>query len=393
MILPLTLLAITLAAPPTAEPPAFELIVVGEGDGVYARFGHAAFRAVDPKAKLDHVFNFGVTNFKRPNYIRDFLTGQVRFWGNVKPWGRTLERHRRRDRTVWRYPMHLTREERAALHARLRRDVQPEHREYVYDTFRENCATRLRDYLDDVTDGLVHRSLEGAPLGGSYRDDVRRAFAKMPPLLLLTEIIPGVPLDAPRTVWEHMYHPVKLGAALAQVKRADGRPLLGTPIVEYQRAGAPPLSGWPHRGQLFLVLWAAGVFVIARQLRHVGRRARALLAGGWAVFSGLLGVVLEVVAFGTVWPDMQQNTLVAGFVSLDLLLLAPAARMMLGRLEFAGPWVRRYLDVRLWLLVALIGLGLVYPQTFGGPLPPRLLALAGVFLLRAGFLHVQPARR
>jgi hypothetical protein len=146
-----------------------ELLVFGPGDDVFGRYGHAALRVVGP-GSADRVFNFGITDWTKPNYIRDFLTGRVRFWGNVKPWERARKSYVKWDRTIVRYPLELTPDEVDGLVARMEHDVLPEHREYVYDTFRDNCATRLRDYLDTATGGAVRRSLADDPLGPSYRE-------------------------------------------------------------------------------------------------------------------------------------------------------------------------------------------------------------------------------
>lgn len=359
-----------------------ELLVFSPGDDVFGRYGHAALRVIGP-GSADRVFNFGITDWTKPNYIRDFLTGRVRFWGNVKPWERARKSYVKWDRTIVRYPLELTRDEVDGLVARMEHDVLPEHREYVYDTFRDNCATRLRDYLDTATGGAVRRSLADDPPGPSYREDVRVAFAAYPGLLLLTEIIPGLPLDAPRSTWERMYRPAVLGDAIARVQVTRGgvtRPLTAGPIVDRQRDGPEPLTGWPNLGQAIIGAAAALLLGWVAAVRGRPARARATVALVLWAPAVALSLLLTVVAVGTIWPDMQQNWLLLALPPTDLALLPALRAVRAGRPpRFAGA-VRVYLVFRAASSLALAGLAPVV-DLFAGPLPPRLLALAVVAAL------------
>lgn len=359
-----------------------ELLVFGPGDDVFGRYGHAALRVVGP-GTTDRVFNFGITDWTKPNYIRDFLTGRVRFWGNVKPWERARKSYVKWDRTIVRYPLDLTQDEVDGLVARMEHDVLPEYREYVYDTFRDNCATRLRDYLDTATAGAVRRSLADDPPGPSYREDVRVAFAAYPGLLLLTEIIPGLPLDAPRSTWERMYRPAVLGDAIARVRVTRGgvsRPLTPGPIVDRQRDGPEPLTGWPNLGQVIIGAVAALLLGWVAAVRKRPARARATVAMVLWAPAVALSLLLTVVAVGTIWPDMQQNWLLLALPPTDLALLPALRAVRAGRpAQFAGA-VRAYLMFRAVSSLALAGLAPVV-DLFAGPLPPRLLALAVVAAL------------
>lgn len=383
VVLRLFLVGLVLA-PATAAasgPVRAELLIMGPGDEVYARYGHAALRIVGP-GRQDRVFNFGITRFDRPNYVADFLGGRVIFWGNVKPFDRVIRRYREDDRTFLRYLLNLTPEQADALRRKVEWAVAPENREYRYDTFRDNCATRLRDYIDEVTGGAVRAALGDVPSGRSYHDDVRVAFANLPALLLALEIVPGVEMDAPRTVWEMAYRPEALGEALRRVTvEIDGRrvPLASEPIVAHARAGPDPLLGWPDRGRAFLWIWAAGLALLGVLLGGAGRRWRAAGIVLWVIPSSLLGALLVFVELWTDWPDMKRNWLVLGFVATDLWLLRPAWKIARGKAETGGDAATSYVVVRLGLMAGITALGVFVPALHGN-LPPRVLALAGLFL-------------
>ena len=73
--------------------------------------------------------------------------------------------------------------------------------------------------------------------------------------------------------------------------------------------------------------------------------------------------------------------LLAAFVPLDLALVVPVVQLIRRKRAWAGAWVRVYLDVRLAVVLLL---ALLAPIWFfvQGPLPPRALAFAGLYLLR-----------
>jgi hypothetical protein len=371
------LLLAALVSPALAKP-RVELLVMGPGGSFYERYGHAALRVTDGPGDADRVFNFGITNFKRPNYMAEFLGGRVRFWGNVKTWDYTIARYRREDRTLRRLPLNLSDEQAARLVAKLEHMVLPENREYVYDTFRDNCATKIRDYLDEVTGGAVKAALSDVPSERSFHDDVRVGFANLPHLLLPLELVPGPEMDAPRTLWEMTYHPVTLGEAMKRVQLPTG-PLVGPEVVEHTRAKPDPLTGWPLWGQALLWALAAVTAAVGWRLRRAGPRARAAWAFAWFVPTALFGALLVFVHLWSDWPDMRKNWLMAGFFVGDLWLVAPLWRMWRRRAESGGTAVASYLKLRIALMAAITLLGL-FVAPLHGNLPPRALALAGLLL-------------
>ena len=359
-----------------------ELITAGPNELVYSLYGHVGLRVVDPRQPAqarDRLFNFGVTNFNRPNYVQDFLTGRVEFWGAPEPMSRAMKRWRRVQRTVKRYPLNLSPAAVARLVDRLELDVTPERRMFIYDTFRDNCSTRVRDYLDEYTGGAVYAALAAQPTGRSYRDDVRDAYAGRPFLLLGTELVPGVELDRERTLWEMGYRPETLADALREVMiPGEGGlvPLLGAPEVLHARVGPDPLAGSRDRGQI--ILWAlAGMLLVgAWAVGRLGPRWRGLLLGAYLVPSVGLGVILLAVGLTTDWPDMQRNWLVLGFVPLDAGLLLTSA-LLLGWRRDGGAIARAWISARV-VVTALLVVGTALTTWLPGPLPPRVLALAGL---------------
>ena len=370
--------------PPPPKPlPRIDLVIVGPGNDVFTLYGHAALLVrEDPQGPIEQarVYNFGITDFKKPNYAYNFLRGQVNFWGDDKSFRAARSGWVREDRTVVRYPLNLSPEQTAQLIWRLEHDVKPEFREYRYDTFRENCATRLRDAIDEALGGAIFAQLRGVQTGRSYHDEVRRAFTADFLLLFGSEFVTGIEMERQRNAWEMMFLPEYLGFWLQRVTVSGPEgpmPLLSDPLVVHQRQGPYPLGNHPQAGQWVIGVWALLVVAGALFVRRLGRRLRGAMLLLFALPSAAWGTVLVALNLWSCWPDVRESFLLLCFMPLDLLLLWPAVTLLLGR-----PYRFRAMRFYLWgrLLVALaVSVLTPFVDLLHGPVAPRILAVAGLF--------------
>ncbi|MBU0551550.1 DUF4105 domain-containing protein [Myxococcota bacterium] len=374
-------LLLCLLAPAAAAQRRAEVVVIGPGDDVFSTYGHAAILLVDPRVpRFGRLYNFGITNFNRPNYITDFLTGKVFFWGKSRSWLSAVKKWKKEDRTVTRYPLNLTESQLDLLVSQIQHDVHPKFRDYVYDTFRENCSTRIRDYLDTVTRGAVYRALGKEKTTRSYHDEVRIAFSEELLLQMLTEIVPGIEMDKLRTPWELSFLPMYLGEALRKVE-VEGRPLTDTPIIEHTRVKESHVDGSPYTAQAILLGFALLLSLLAWRAPRWGARTRGLLSAGWIIFAAALGGGLLFIHSWTAWPDMREGFVMIAFLPLDAFLLITAGRALLGGRVGVTP--QRYLKLRLGMVLLLLALQ-PFVDLLRGSAPPRIVAAAGLFfLLRA----------
>ncbi len=363
-----------------AAAPRLALVVVGPGDSPYTLYGHAGvilFPEGDGALDSARLFNFGITDFKRPHYIADFLEGQVAFWGHERALTTYLKRWKRQDRTITVYPLRLTTAQTERLVDRMRLLVREDNKHYIYDTFRENCATRIRDLLDTETAGAVRATLAGQPTGRSFRDDVRAAYAGQPALLLLTEIFPGPALDRPRDAWALAYRPQALADGLARVE-INGASLLMPPQVMRAREGADPLAGNPNRAKHFLGICAGALLLMALVVVGVPPRVRGVILAGLLTVDVLVSVPLLWVALTTHWPDMQGAWLPLWLTPLDIGLFWTAGRLTLLK-GTGGRWARSWVWLRLIVAAVLTALSPLL-DVLDGPMGARLVALAGIVL-------------
>ena len=360
--------------------PHIELLTMGAGPTLFAAFGHAALRVRTERDDL--VYNFGYTNFDSPWLVFDFLRGKALFWAAATEYLPTLETYRDEDRSFYRQPLRLTPPQARKLAALLEHATWPP-KPYVYRHFTDNCATRLRDLIDQVVGGAVRKQLVGKPDQTSYRALVREGFSRQLGVLVGGEYLFGRALDHPIDRWEAGFLPRFLRRYLQDV-RVEGKPLVGKPIVVYRRRAGPPNPGDPNTGvHILWIVTMVSVLLLLQlllALRWHQRRA-ALFALPVLLLVGLLGLLPWALAFYAKIPQLSRNELTLLYWPTDLVLLTLVFRFARGRF-YVGRWLRGYLGLR--IAVVLMALAARLPGLFVQPIVWTALAGAVFGLLLHG---------
>ena len=61
------------------------LLTCAPGTEIYALFGHTAIRYENPSKQQDWVFNYGMFNFREPNFVMRFVKGETDYQLGVVP--------------------------------------------------------------------------------------------------------------------------------------------------------------------------------------------------------------------------------------------------------------------------------------------------------------------
>jgi hypothetical protein len=279
------------------------VLTFGPGDHPFYKFGHDAIWVHDARRRRDDVYNYGTFAYRSATLIPDFLEGRLKYWLSVEPLEVTLAEYRAEGRSALAQELALTPAERRAMLARLQHDARPENREYRYDYYRDNCATRVRDVVDDAIGGRL-RAASGAPASLTFRGHTERLTADDLLVYLGLDVAMGDVIDAPVTQWEEMFLPSMLEERLrhATVPGTGAPGASGdVPLVARETlllaTRRPPLRSRPPQwtGAMGAIGTAIGAALVA--LAYAATRSRAgRVAFGAAlaalgIVAGLLGTI------------------------------------------------------------------------------------------------------
>ena len=315
------------------------LLTMGPGAEVWERFGHDAIRIVDDRAGTDYAFNWGVFDFDQPGFIRRFVQGRMVYMMAAFTTADTMAEYRAADRTVWQQELHLTGRQKLNLYRHLYENAKPQNREYRYDYFSDNCATRVRDALDapGVLGGRIKKQIGGGE-GRTLRFHADRLMAADPLAYTGIRFALGTPVDRPIKVWQELYIPMELMRRLqgVTVTGVDGLPrqLAGPPTVllrstAYAERMTPPAAFGVYFWPYLLIGGAVGGGLLALgrlgQSRRAARIAAVALAILWSLFAGLCGWFLLLLWMFTDHWAANPNFNLFAFNPLFLLLVLPLA--------------------------------------------------------------------
>lgn len=347
---------------------AIDLYTVGQGSYLYSAYGHSILCARDASAKpaegKGKCYDYGVAD--KPDEL-------YAFWGSLR--GRAIfvpvslddralvafftDQGRAMERQV----LPLSADEAAALAARLEHDLTSRFA-YAYHPYTANCASVLRDRIDEATHGRLRPGLS-QPGAASYRQRMEAGLSGRAFELAALSFILGPMSERAPNGWEAMFTPEGLRDGVAERLGVKAEPLAE------RQAYILPTS--VTAGRLLIFLVAAALFAGVRFAARKGRLGAATKVVG--IVLGVLALGVEATALVSTWTELSRNFCLVVLLPTDLAL------------GFMSPrWLVPYLKARLGMVVALAVLEVV--SVVGQPVLPQVvlvaLPLAAIFFaLRA----------
>jgi hypothetical protein len=282
---------------PRGEDLTITVLTFGPGDHPFYKFGHDAIWVHDAYAGEDGVYNYGMFSFDDPGILVKFFTGRFYYWLGREGVG-TLDEYREDNRMILSQELDLGPAEKVALVEKLDRNALPENRAYKYDYYRDNCATRVRDLVDEATHGRL-RAASAGPGRLSYRGHTLRMTWDAPVENLLLDFVMGPLVDRPITRYEEQFLPGELADAIRRTEVAGGDGALH-PLVKQERFLWEPKRASSPVDPPTWIGWMAGAGVgLGASLLALGLRAAASRAARVALGVLLAALGLFFGFFGT----------------------------------------------------------------------------------------------
>jgi hypothetical protein len=344
------------------------VLTLGPGHGaVYTAFGHSAFRVTDPANGIDDAYNYGVFDFDRPNFYLNFAKGHNVYQLGIADYRRFEYSYIYYDRYVHEQKLNLSSSQKQRLFDYLQWNAQPENREYLYDYFYDNCATKLPEIMVKVFgDTVKFDSTPPTPLTIRKLTDL---YLKPQPWGDLgIDIGLGLPMDKKASAFEHMFLPefVEAGFSKAKIMKS-GRPY---PLVKEQISTYESQNPNPPQPLIHPLLVFSLVFVVIAAVSY--RDIKRLKLTPWMdgiLFSvvGTLGLLLLLL-----WTVTDHR---AAAKNLNLLWALPTHLIAVVAMIKNPGWLKNYfLGVAALSLLTLLTWAWL-PQQLHYALIPLVMAL------------------
>ncbi len=357
------------------------LITCSPGDELYSMYGHSAIRVNDPSYGIDYVFNYGTFNFNTPNFYPKFVQGKLKYQLSVSDFSDFLAAYQYYNRSVYEQNLNLTNSQKNAVFRYLQTNYLPENREYLYDFFFDNCATRIRDVFKKTLQDSLQFDPTVAQRRQSFRQIVGIYQNPFPWADFGVDLAMGVPSDRLANAPEYMFIPDYLeeGFAKARVRDKSGIHPFAQPVnvIFSATPPAPVSSPGLTPNILFWTLLVLGALFTFYQFRQ----KRATYTFDVVLFGtiGLLGAVLLFLTTGTDHKAFAKNLNLLWAIPLHL----PVALLLLRRKK--PSFLKNYFLLTAGLMAVLLVLWRWLPQEYHPAFFPVVLLLG----LRAAFIYWQ----
>ncbi|MBN1927360.1 MAG: DUF4105 domain-containing protein [Prolixibacteraceae bacterium] len=198
------------------------LFTCGPGTELYAGFGHSALWIFDPVTGIDRLYNYGTFDFNTPNFYPKFVRGKLNYMLSVTTGRNFLIEYQRRNIEVNGQTLNLSHDELLRVYTFLENNLLPENRFYKYDFFFDNCATRIRDVIENESGSKVRFHLPDQNV--KFRQMLFPYLEHSPWTKFGVNFILGLTTDKIATPWQYMFLPEYMDDAFrtATIETSEG---------------------------------------------------------------------------------------------------------------------------------------------------------------------------
>lgn len=189
------------------------LITISPGNPLYSWFGHSAIMVTQDE-NTSIIYDYGVFSFNSDNFYTNFIQGKMYYLLITSFAQSRVSIPIEEDRTVSKVVLNLDNKSKLDIVNFLNYNAQSENRTYLYDFYLDNCATRIRDIFNWVTDDDFKEWAKNQTTPYTFRilssEELDRSFFVN---WVLNSFL-GQSSDEPISTWETMFLPKYLEKAV-----------------------------------------------------------------------------------------------------------------------------------------------------------------------------------
>ena len=314
-------------------------------EDVYTLYGHAGLRVCDSVQGFDVTFNYGLFNFSE-DFVPRFIQGKTDYIVLPIPTSDYMSEYQGRG-VIYELVLRTDSLQRAHLWQLLIENVQPEHRTYRYNAFRDNCSTRPLALYFATLKGENQSPLDTQQLTfkfdsvssipplspTTWRTAINELEASSPWLVLGTDLAMGTALDQEMSIAQRFFIPTEVARLLPHLSVATSsegdnwvRPVQQAIAYGQPHPIAPAGLSLTHPQVVFTLLLLISVVVFIYRYRR--KPVAGIIEGSIYLVAGLGGSLLCYLTFLSEHPMVSPNYNLLALHPLYLIiaLLMPAGQ-------------------------------------------------------------------
>ncbi|GAA3567506.1 DUF4105 domain-containing protein [Snuella lapsa] len=345
------------------------VLTVAPGPSLNDAFGHNAFRVKDPTFNIDQTFDYGRFDFEAPNFYLNFAKGKLNYSIGDSAFYDFLRLYSYYNRGIKEQVLNLSQKEKQTLYNYLLENNKPENRNYLYDFFYDNCATKIKDVINIATNNSVELNTPKDFKEASFRTLIQNNLNKNSWGSLGIDIALGSVIDKKAQSEDHMFLPENIYKFFQNATIKDsGKPLVKESHVLYKQKPALQSNAF-FTSPLFIFGILALLIIWLTYKDYRANKPRVWLNVTLFALTGIIGVFILLLWFATDHTGTHQNYNLLWAFALNLLVIPQLLKKQ------ASTWFIKYLKFLIILLCLLTIHWIVGVQVFAIGLIPLLIAL------------------
>jgi hypothetical protein len=266
------------------------ILTCGSGEQLHSIFGHTAIRIQEPSRNIDIVYNFGMFDFRTPNFYLKFVKGDMQYFVANSSFEEFMYGYRMENRSVYEQELNFTVEQKQQIFDNLNKILFSDERFYTYKFIDKNCTTMVAEKVnEELGKSLIQKTGNREE---SYRDVLNPYLTNLFYEKLGINIIFGYRTDEKA---EQLFLPVELMNSLEKLQ-INQKPFVDKTVTLFEQDPSLLSNSWWNTIYTFLFI----LLLIA--LSHNNTVYLSFL-----VIIGLFGIFLSLVGFYSLHSEVLRN--------------------------------------------------------------------------------------
>ncbi len=350
------------------------VLTIGPGNNLNDAFGHSGVRL--KTSYSDIVYDFGRYNFEDPNFYLNFARGKLNYLQGKANYNNLVNFYKQQNRSIKEQTLNLSAEEKQSVYTFLETNYAKNQGAYLYDFFYDNCATKIRDVIENATNGNIDYQLPGNYEDKTFRTLIQDELHPNTWGSLGIDIALGAIIDRTATPREHMFLPKNIHAFYSKAT-INNRQLVSNSKTIIN-SDTKFKNGTFLLSPIFVLSLIAILIIYITFNDHKKQRRTKGLDAFIQLILGVIGILLTLLWLGTDHTATGYN--------YNLLWAFPLSLVMVIQAYKAKPkkWFIGYIKFCVLMLCLLVVHWISGVQQFAPTLIPLLIALfvRYIFLLK-----------